>query len=77
MRYGDAAKALGHVSFDRPRRESDAVKPSEVEPITRDESIFAGTLIDPVTGKIASGRPAWEAAGRGSVQGDWVGKPGK
>ena len=57
--YFDAAKALGAVNFDRPKRE-----PSEIKPLTKDETPFAGTLIDPMTGKVGSGRPAWEAAAR-------------
>ncbi|MGW3351715.1 DNA sulfur modification protein DndB [Nonomuraea rubra] len=31
-------------------------------PLTADDTIFAGTLVDPETGKVGSGRPAWEAA---------------
>lgn len=55
--YQTAAKALGTVSFDRPTR-----KPSENHPLTQQDTIFVGTLIDPETGRIGSGRPAWEAA---------------
>jgi DGQHR domain-containing protein len=61
--YGDAARALGTVNFDRPRLDAGAVRASEDDPITTDESVFAGNLIDPHTGKVGSGRPAWEAAG--------------
>jgi DGQHR domain-containing protein len=61
--YGDAARALAAVNFDRPRLSASAPRPSEDHPITSDETIFAGNLIDPVTGKVGSGRPAWEAAG--------------
>jgi DGQHR domain-containing protein len=61
--YGDAAKALPKVNFDRPRLNPEAPSPSEEHPITPDESIFAGNLVDPLTGKVGSGRPAWEAAG--------------
>ncbi|MFN8105301.1 MAG: DNA sulfur modification protein DndB [Acidimicrobiia bacterium] len=57
--YGDAARALAKVNFDRPTRE-----PSESQPIKTSESVFAGNLIDPITGKVGSGRPAWEAAGQ-------------
>lgn len=64
MLYGDAARALAEVNFDRPRFGIDDMdKPSEENPITVNESIFAGNLIDPATGKVSSGRPAWEAAG--------------
>lgn len=59
--YGDAARALAEVTFDRPRLEGPP--PSEEDPITSNESIFAGNLIDVATGKVGSGRPAWEAAG--------------
>ncbi|MGW2161620.1 DNA sulfur modification protein DndB [Nonomuraea sp. NPDC001699] len=31
-------------------------------PLTAKDTIFAGTLVDPETGKVGSGRPAWEAA---------------
>ena len=49
------------MNFDRPRLEGPP--PSEEKPITADETIFAGSLIDVTTGKMGSGRPAWEAAG--------------
>jgi hypothetical protein len=49
------------VNFDRPRL--DGLPPSEDKPITPDETIFAGSLIDVATGKMGSGRPACEAAG--------------
>ena len=55
--YESAAKALGSVSFGRPAR-----KPTESNPLTQEDTIFAGTLVDAQTGKIGSGRPAWEAA---------------
>lgn len=55
--YETAAKALAKVNFNRPR------VPVEGQPITSDETLFAGNLIDPESGKIGSGRPAWEAAG--------------
>ena len=57
MDYQSAASALGSVDFDRPAR-----KPTESDPLTQQDTIFAGTLIDPYTGRIGSGRPAWEAA---------------
>ena len=57
LAYGDAAKALASVDFDRPVR-----KPTEQTPLTKKETPFAGTLVDPATGKIGSGRPSWEAA---------------
>lgn len=59
--YAGAARALAEVNFDRPRL-ADGPPPSEADPITTKESIFAGNLIDPVTGKVGSGRPSWEAA---------------
>jgi len=55
---GDAVKRLTTVNFDRPTR-----TPTEQAPLTSTETIFAGNIIDPATGKVASGRPAWEAAG--------------
>jgi hypothetical protein len=61
--FGAAARALSKVNFDRPRLGPDAKPPSESDPITVSESIFAGNLVDPNTGKVGSGRPAWEAAG--------------
>lgn len=61
--YGDAAKALAAINFSRPRLDPKTPPPSEVDPVTPDESIFAGNLIDPATGKVGGGRPAWEAAG--------------
>ena len=50
-----------NVDFSRPTR-----VPSEDKPLTGDEpgGFFAGSLIDPVSGKVGSGRPAWERAGR-------------
>src|SRR5207244_2446005 len=60
---GDVAEALARVNFDRPRHDPKAPRPSEQNPITQAESPFAGNLIDPYTGKVGSGRPAWEAAG--------------
>jgi hypothetical protein len=59
--YGAAAAALAEVNFDRPRLVGPP--PSEEKPITPAETIFAGSLIDVATGKMGSGRPAWEAAG--------------
>lgn len=60
--YGNGARALAKVNFDRPRQGQDDPKPSEEHPITPDESVFSGNLVDPTTGKVGSGRPAWEAA---------------
>jgi len=61
--YGKAAQALASANFDRPRLNPKALPPSEDHPVTTKESPFAGNLIDPITGKVGSGRPAWEAAG--------------
>ena len=58
LSFEEAAKALEGVDFDRPKR-----KASDEKPLTVDDSVFAGTLIDPVTGRVGSGRPAWEGAG--------------
>lgn len=51
----DAVKALDSVNFDRTAKTSD---------ITREDTIFAGSLIDPETGKLQAGRTAWETAAR-------------
>ena len=55
--YAEAAEKVATLNFVRPQRE-----PSEESPLTVDETPFAGTLVDRETGKISSGRPAWEAA---------------
>jgi hypothetical protein len=49
--------ALQAINFDRPAR-----RPSSSEPLRRGDTIFAGTLVDPESGRIAAGRAAWEAA---------------
>jgi DGQHR domain-containing protein len=61
--YGEAARALAKVNFDRPRLDPSTPRPSEENPVTPDECVFAGNLVDPLTGRVGSGRPAWEAAG--------------
>ncbi len=61
--YGDIAKAVATVDFDRPGLDPKVPPPSEENPLTPADSIFAGNLIDPNTGKVGAGRPAWEAAG--------------
>jgi DNA sulfur modification protein DndB len=53
---GDAMTILSAVNFDR------AGTPGENERLTKADTIFAGTLVDPESGKVGSGRPAWEAA---------------
>lgn len=53
----DATKALAGIDFDRPDRNV-----TSEQPLTTDETVFAGTLVDPDSGKVGSGRPAWEAA---------------
>lgn len=53
---GEAVSALEGVSFARP------AAPPEDTPLTLNDSIFVGTLIDAETAKVGSGRPAWEAA---------------
>jgi hypothetical protein len=50
---------LAKLNFDRPTRIPD----EKDGPLTKKDTIFAGTIIDPATGKVGSGRPAWEAAG--------------
>jgi hypothetical protein len=59
--FHDSTKALAKVNFDPPRMDPAAEKPSEAHPITPDETIFAGNVIDPVTGKV--GRAGREGAG--------------
>lgn len=51
----EAAKALATISFDRPAKDHG---------ITPTDTIFAGNLVDPASGRIAAGRGAWEAAGK-------------
>jgi DGQHR domain-containing protein len=51
----DAVKALDSVNFDRTSKTND---------ITHEDTIFAGNLIDPDTGKLQAGRTAWETAAR-------------
>ncbi|WP_280494731.1 DNA sulfur modification protein DndB [Nocardia asiatica] len=46
---------LKSVSFAR-------AEPSIDQPLSQADTIFAGNLVDPETGKVGSGRPAWEAA---------------
>lgn len=54
---GDAIAALRSVDFARP------ASPAEGDrPLTLADSIFVGTLVDPETARVGSGRPAWEAA---------------
>ncbi|GAA2056386.1 hypothetical protein GCM10009757_34170 [Streptomyces cheonanensis] len=50
----EAVHALDQVNFDRTTKTAD---------ITAEDTIFAGNLIDPETGKIVAGRTAWESAG--------------
>lgn len=54
----DLAKS---VDFSRPAR-----RPTEDDPLKTSEpgGYFAGTLIDADTGRVSSGRPAWEGAGK-------------
>jgi DGQHR domain-containing protein len=47
-------RALKVIDFDRPGKS---------QGITRQDTIFAGNLVDPDSGRIAAGRAAWEAAG--------------
>ncbi len=55
--FGEAARALGSVDFNRPKR-----TPTEEEPLTKSDSLFVGNLINMATGQVISGRPAWEEA---------------
>jgi DGQHR domain-containing protein len=55
-----ALERLSHVDFARPATVDG--RPLSV-PVKKEDTVFAGTLVDPDTGKVGSGRPAWEAAG--------------
>lgn len=52
----DAMKRLSGVTYTRPG----PPKPGEL--LTPKDTPFAGSLVDPESGKIGSGRPSWEAA---------------
>ncbi|MFI1604081.1 DNA sulfur modification protein DndB [Streptomyces griseofuscus] len=52
----DAMKRLSDVKYTRPGT------PKPGERLTVEDTPFAGNLVDPETGKVGSGRPAWEAA---------------
>jgi DGQHR domain-containing protein len=54
---GDGVKRLASIDFRRPPA------PSPDRTLTKKDSFFVGTMIDPATGKVGSGRPSWEAAG--------------
>jgi hypothetical protein len=56
-----ALERLAHVDFARPLATDDG-RPLSA-PVKKDDTVFAGTLVDPDTGKVGSGRRAWEAAG--------------
>ncbi|MXZ47026.1 MAG: DGQHR domain-containing protein [Chloroflexi bacterium] len=56
MDLGEAVSAFQGVNFARP------APPPQGSPLTLDDSIFVGTLIDAETAKVGSGRPSWEAA---------------
>ena len=52
-------KALKMIDFDRPGKS---------QRITQEDTIFAGNLVDPDSGRIAAGRAAWEAAGQAILE---------
>jgi hypothetical protein len=54
----DTVHALDVVNFDRPNLDGRA----EPMKITTEETILAGNLIDPDTGRLLAGRTAWETA---------------
>lgn len=58
---GTALARLASVEFARPLVSEDG-RPLST-PVKKTDTIFAGTLVDADTGKVGSGRPAWEAAG--------------
>ena len=60
------AKALEVIDFSRP---------SKTHGITRQDTIFAGSLVDPESGRIAAGRTAWEAAGAAILDAVGLGDP--
>ncbi|MEU8787181.1 DNA sulfur modification protein DndB [Streptomyces sp. NPDC048637] len=57
-----AVRALDDVDFARILDEK-IKKATADEPLSEDDSIFVGNLIEPATGKLAAGRTAWEGAG--------------
>lgn len=57
-----ALARLASVSFERPPTSEDGTRLLST-PVKKADTIFAGTLVDADTGKVGSGRPAWEAAG--------------
>lgn len=57
-----ASRVAARIDFARPKRTPDPADPSTH--LTAADSVFVGSLIDPATGKMGSGRPAWEAAGK-------------
>lgn len=59
IELGDAARALAAVNFDRPQRQ-----PTPEAPLTSEESVFAGNIVESSNGKIIAGRDAWQLAGR-------------
>ena len=58
--YDKIARAVCEVDFTRPSRTPKLEDVSTY--LTKEDSIFAGSIIDPKTGKVGSGRLAWEAA---------------
>lgn len=72
MDVSEATKRLANVDFRRPERllTRDPHPPIGIDteagekPISEEETIFAGTLVDIETGKIGAGRGSWEGAGK-------------
>ena len=60
--YDEIGRAVCEVDFTRPSRTPKLEDLSTY--LTKEDSIFVGSLIDPKTGKVGSGRLAWEAAGQ-------------
>ncbi|MEV6477933.1 DNA sulfur modification protein DndB [Streptomyces sp. NPDC051657] len=56
-----AVSALDDIDFSRIPDEKIKAATAD-EPLTEDDSIFVGNLIEPATGKLAAGRTAWEGA---------------
>lgn len=53
----EGLKRLAGLEYRRP------TPPESGTELTKKDSFFVGTMIDPLTGKVGSGRPSWEAAG--------------
>ncbi|WP_329611935.1 DNA sulfur modification protein DndB [Streptomyces brevispora] len=60
MTVTEAVRALDSISFDRAPKNAAG---EAILPVTSEDTIFAGNLINTETGKLEAGRTAWESAG--------------